>query len=303
MNLHRIEAFLAVAQSGKISRAATQLEVAQSVLSRHIAGLEAELGVRLFERTGRGVSMTEAGQHLAPRLRAALADMQRAAAEAAEVGGQPGGVVRVGMVPAAAQPLVGMLYRQVAQQHPRIRLQFVDGFSHALDERLASGDLDLAVINRFGRLDPQGEERLCVVDSLVIGPPGAFTADAPPVPFRQMAALPLVLASRPNGLRNALDQMCRRAGVQLRVEVEADSMLTMKDLVFRGGLYSVLPYQLVHEELAAGRVSCAPIVRPTVPRVLTLAMSSRQPASAAIRAVAHAIRQIVQAELVPTVWR
>ncbi|MCP6134086.1 LysR family transcriptional regulator, partial [Klebsiella pneumoniae] len=71
MNLHRIEAFLAVAQSGNISRAATQLEVAQSVLSRHIAGLEAELGVRLFERTGRGVSMTEAAQHLAPRLRAA----------------------------------------------------------------------------------------------------------------------------------------------------------------------------------------------------------------------------------------
>lgn len=303
MNLHRIEAFLAVAQGGSITRAATQLDVAQSVVSRHVAALEAQLGIRLFERTGRGVAMTEAAQLLAPRLRAALADMERAAAEAAELGGQPGGLVRMGLVPAAAQPLVGLLHQQLARQHPRIRLQFVDGFSHALDERLASGDLDLAVINRFGRLDPKGEERLCVVDSLLVGPIGALAQDAPALPFKRLAGLPLVLASRPNGLRTALDEICRRVGVQLQVAVEADSMLTMKGLVMHGGLYSVLPYQLVHEELAAGRMSAAGIVRPNVPRVLTLALSNRQAGSAAVRAVAQAVRGIVRESLVKTVWR
>ena len=303
MNLHRIEAFLAVAQGGSITRAATQLDVAQSVVSRHVAALEADLGIRLFERTGRGVAMTEAAQLLAPRLRAALADMQRAAAEAAELGGQPGGLVRMGLVPAAAQPLVGLLHQRLAQRHPRIRLQFVDGFSHALDERLASGDLDLAVINRFSRLDPKGEERLCVVDSLLVGPPGALAPDAPALPFKRLAGVPLVLASRPNGLRTALDEVCRRVGVQLQVAVEADSMLTMKGLVMHGGLYSVLPYQLVHEELAAGRLSAAGIVRPTVPRVLTLVLSHRQAGSAAVRAVAQAVREIVRDALVKTVWR
>lgn len=303
MNLHRIEAFLAVAQGGSITRAATQLDVAQSVVSRHVSALETDLGIRLFERTGRGVAMTEAAQLLAPRLRAALADMQRAAAEAAELGGQPGGLVRMGLVPAAAQPLVGLLHQRLAQRHPRIRLQFVDGFSHALDERLASGDLDLAVINRFGRLDPKGEERLCVVDSLLVGPPGALAPDAPALPFKRLAGVPLVLASRPNGLRTALDEVCRRVGVQLQVAVEADSMLTMKGLVMHGGLYSVLPYQLVHEELAAGRLSAAGIVRPTVPRVLTLVLSHRQAGSAAVRAVAQAVREIVRDALVKTVWR
>ena len=303
MNLHRIEAFLAVAQGGSITRAATQLDVAQSVVSRHVAALETDLGIRLFERTGRGVAMTEAAQLLAPRLRAALADMQRAAAEAAELGGQPGGLVRMGLVPAAAQPLVGLLHQRLAQRHPRIRLQFVDGFSHALDERLASGELDLAVINRFGRLDPKGEERLCVVDSLLVGPPGALAPDAPALPFKRLAGVPLVLASRPNGLRTALDEVCRRVGVQLQVAVEADSMLTMKGLVMHGGLYSVLPYQLVHEELAAGRLSAAGIVRPTVPRVLTLVLSHRQAGSAAVRAAAQAVREIVRDALVKTVWR
>ena len=303
MNLLRIEAFLAVAQGGSITRAATQLDVAQSVVSRHVAALETELGIRLFERTGRGVAMTEAAQLLAPRLRAALAEMERAAAEAAELGGQPGGLVRMGLVPAAAQPLVGLLHQRLAQRHPRIRLQFVDGFSHALDERLASGDLDLAVINRFGRVDPKGEERLCVVDSLLVGPPGALAQDAPALPFKRLAGLPLVLASRPNGLRTALDEVCRRVGVQLQVAVEADSMLTMKGLVMHGGLYSVLPYQLVHEELHAGRMSALGIVRPAVPRVLTLVLSHRQAGSAAVRAVAQAVREIVRESLVKTVWR
>ena len=69
MNLRRIEAFLTVAETRNISRAAAQLEVAQSVVSRHIAALEAELGCRLFERTGRGVALTPSAQQLAPRLR------------------------------------------------------------------------------------------------------------------------------------------------------------------------------------------------------------------------------------------
>lgn len=147
------------------------------------------------------------------------------------------------------------------------------------------------------------DERLCVVDSLLVGPPGAHAPDAPALPFKRLAGLPLVLASRPNGLRTALDEICRRVGVQLLVAVEADSMLTMKGLVMHGGLYSVLPCQLVHEEPAAGRMSAAGIVRPTVPRVLTLALSNRQAGSAAVRAVAQAVRGIVRESLVKTVWR
>lgn len=303
MNLRRIEAFLAVAETRNISRAATQLEVAQSVVSRHVAALEAELGYRLFERTGRGVAPTLAAQQLAPRWRAALQEMRNAIVEVAELADQPNGVVRVGVVPAAACPLVSLLYQRVAAGFPRVRLQFFEGFSNALEEQLSNGDLDLAVINRYGRSRHRGEERLCVVDSLVVGSAGAFATPRRDIAFKSLAALPLVLASRPNGLRVALDQVCRRAGVQLQVAVEADSLPTMKDLVQHGGLYTVLPHHLVHDELAAGSLTSSRLVRPAFPRTLSMAASSRHPGSAATRAVWREIRDVSETSLVHKVWR
>ena len=303
MNLRRIEAFLAVADAGSISRAAGQLDVAQSVVSRHIGALEQQLGTRLFARTGRGVVLTDAAQQLAPRLRAALDEMLRATQEAAELGDQPSGVVRIGLVPAATRPLVGLLHRRVAERFARIRLQFVDGFSNALEERLVEGELDLAVINRFSLATHRGEERLCVLASQVVGPAGAFAPEQTEIDFKQLAELPLVVASRPNGLRVALDQSSRQAEVKLKVVVEADSLLTMKDLVLQAGLYTVLPHHVVHEEVLAGRMSAARLVRPELPRVLSLVITAHHPATAATRAVAHEIRELVQRELVGTVWR
>jgi LysR family transcriptional regulator, nitrogen assimilation regulatory protein len=303
MNLRRIEAFLAVVDAGSISRAAVQLQVAQSVVSRHVGALEAELGLRLFARTGRGVVLTDAAQQLAPRLQAALGEMQRATQEAAERGDSPSGVVRIGLVPAATRPLVGRLHRRMAERYPRIRLQFVDGFSNALEERLVQGELDLAVINRFSLAPHRGEERLCVLASQVVGPAGVFAPGQLDIGFRQLAELPLVVASRPNGLRVALDQLCRHAEVQLNIVVEADSLLTMKDLVLQAGVYTVLPHHLVAEDVEAGRMSAVRLVRPELPRTLSLVVTAHHPASSAVRAVAHELRELVQRELVPTVWR
>lgn len=302
MNLRRIEAFLAVAEARSISRAAAQIEVAQSVVSRHIAALEAQLGCRLFERTGRGVALTQAAERLAPRLRAALEEMQRATIEAADIGDEPSGVVRLGVVPSAARPLVGMLHQRIAERHARIRLQFVEGFSNPLEEQLAEGQIDLAVVNRFGRVTRRGDETLCVIDSMVIGAPGAFRPGQE-ISFRQLAERPLVLAARPNALRVALDLPSKKAGVQLRVAVESDSLLIMKDLVVQAGLCTVLPRQAVHEELALGLLSAARLVKPTVPRTLSLIASVRRPGSAATRAVARELRDIVQHTLVRTAWR
>jgi DNA-binding transcriptional LysR family regulator len=303
MNLRRIEAFLSVAETGNVSRAAVQLEVAQSVISRHVAALEEELGSRLFERTGRGMALTSAGQHLAPRLRAALEAMQRAVHEAAELGEQPNGVVRMGVVPAATRPLVGLLYRRMNERFPLVRLQFVEGFSNEVEERLAGGSLDLAIVNRYNRVRRRGEETLCVVDSMVIGPPGAFPAAQPDLPFARLADYALVLASRPNALRVALDELCRRADVQLRVAVEADSLLTMKDLIIEGGLYTVLPRQLVHDELEAGSLSASRLVSPSLPRTLSLIVGTAHPASLATRTVLREIHDLIQSAPLREVWR
>lgn len=109
-----------------------------------------------------------------------------------------------------------MLHQRIAGRHPRIRLQFVEGFSKPLEEQMAAGQIDLAVVKRFGRVPRRGDEKLCAIDSMVIGAPGAFTP-VQEISFRRLADRPLVLAARPNALRVALDLPSTKAGVQLRV--------------------------------------------------------------------------------------
>lgn len=303
MNLNRIEAFLAVADNGNISRAAAQLGVAQSVLSRHVKGFEQEIGAPLFERTGRGVAMTAAAERLAPRLRAALLEMEQATAEAADASAQPGGVVRLGVVPSAVHPLVGMLYQRVHASLPRIQLQFTEGFSGMLDKEVATGALDLAVVHRYRRSLRPGDERLCEMATYVIGAPGSLRAIRGGIALRDLASLPLVLAPRPNVLRTELDERCREMGVRLRVPVESGSLLIMKDLISLSGFFTLLPRQAVRNELEHGSLQAVRLADPGMPRTLVLLSGAGRTASAAARAVAHEIRKLVQSPPVGDIWR
>ena len=302
MNLHQIQAFLTVAETGNISRAAALLDVAQSVVSRHIQALEAGIGCRLFERTGRGVALTDIAELLAPKLRAALDSMHAATAEAAEHSGKPRGVVRLGLVPAAARPLAGLLTRTLARSAPGIALQFVEGFSNPLEDMLANGGLDLAIVNRYGTGQRRGDVALCVVDSHVIGPPNTFSRSAATITLAELAALPLVLAARPNGLRVELDQICRRSGVVLDVKAESDSLLVMKDLLVQNAMFTLLPRQAVHEELRHGLLSAARLLEPDLPRRLCLLTGGREPRSLAVQATARAIKALVRRAEIRRIW-
>lgn len=291
LNLRRIEAFLAVMELRNISRAAAQISVAQSVISRHLCALETQLGCRLFERTGRGVVPTPAADLLAPPLQAAIAQMQRATQQAVDLGNQPSGVVRVGLVPVSVSTLVGPLQVRVSRALPQVQLKFVEGFSAPLEAKIAEGQLDLAVINRLGGGRRRGEERLYSLDTHVIGPRGAFR-DGQTLTFRQLAELPLVLTARPSGVRAVLDQLSRKAGVALRVASESDSPLISKELVLHAGLFTLGPREAVQSELDLGLLASARLVRPAVPRHLSLLASTLGPTSAATRAVARELRAI-----------
>jgi LysR family nitrogen assimilation transcriptional regulator len=291
LNLRRIEAFLAVMELRNISRAAAQISAAQSVVSRHLRALEAQLGCRLFERTGRGVVPTPAADRLAPPLRAAIWQMQQATQQAANVGNQPSGIVRVGLVPVVVRTLVGQLHMRVSRALPQVQLQFIEGFSAPLEAQVADGLVDLAVINRLGGVRRRGEERLYSLDTHVIGPAGAFR-QGQTLSFRQLADLPLVLAARPSGVRALLDQLAQKSGVTLRVASESDSAVISKELVLRAGLFTLAPCEAVQDELELGLLSSARLVRPGVPRHLSMLTSTLRPTSAATRAVARELRAI-----------
>ena len=117
--------FVSVAELGSLSRAATSLGIAQSALSRQISTLELTFGGRLFDRTGRGMQLTELGQSLLPRALALLLDAEAMTQEALDVMSAPRGVVNVGLVPSVSHPLSSQLYKRTQERFRAYGLGFL----------------------------------------------------------------------------------------------------------------------------------------------------------------------------------
>lgn len=292
MDLQTLRSFVLAAELGSLSRASAARGVAQSALSRQLAALEAEVGGRLFHRTGRGVTLTETGLGMLPRAQALLADAQAMVEEAHQVMQTPRGTVAIGLVPAWSHALVGRLVAWQREHFPGIRLQVQEGYSGEVEEWLAEGRIDVGVFNRY-RPVRRGQ-------SLVTSPMHLVArADArgvgPALKLRALAALPLALPTRPNALRMVLDELAQRAGVKLDVSLEANSSAAIKSAVLHGGLCSVLPLHGVAQECRLGLLRAVPIVEPTIRQSTLLDTTTHRPLAAAAREVWRALPALLAA--------
>lgn len=292
MNFKHLQSFLTVAEQGSLARAAAATDLAESLISRHISSLEATWGARLFERTGRGMALSEFGQRMLPQVRAAMDQIVRLEVIAKESAGVPTGTVQVGVLPSLATPLLPLLFADLRANSPEITLRAVEGFSGLLDEQLANGRLDLAVINRYGFSTRRGEEVLGSAETYLIGRKGGALASQKNMAFKALSAIPLVLPSVPNGLRTNLNQLARRHAVNLNIVMEVDSAGSMKDVTQSGHAYTLLPLMAVKEELAQGRLEAIPIVNPSIVRTIVLSVTRQRPLSLAARHVAARIRAL-----------
>lgn len=292
MNLKQLQSFVHVAEQGSLARAGAATDLAESLISRHVAALEAEWGDRLFERTGRGMALSEFGRRMLPEVRAALEQVGRLETVARDSAGVPTGTVHVGVLPSLAPQLLPLLFADLRAGAPGVTLHAAEGFSGNLDEQLASGRLDIAVINRYGPASARNEEVLGTADTWLIGKAGSPLLEEDSVPFKALAGVPLVLPSTPNGLRVTLDQLSRRHGIQLDIVMEVDSSGSMKDVALSGHAYTLLPLMAVKDELARGTLGAARVVKPGIRRTIALALTTQRPLSRAARHVASRIRAL-----------
>ena len=268
------------------------LDTTQSALSLQMAALERDCGERLFYRTGRGVALTELGTRLAPRARDLLRDAELLTLEMRSAAGVPFGEVTVGLLPSIAQTLVPLLFREVRDKLPNVRLRILEGSNGQLDEWLSGGRLDAALLYRYGKSTASNEETLSMIDSWLVGPKGDVLTSRTTVAFSQLHKLPLILPSLPNGLRVALDHQAQRKRIELTVAVEVDSIPIQKNLAAGGFGFGVLGLHAVTSELAAGTLQAARIVQPGIARAVTLATTTRHPGTLASRAVTAVIRRL-----------
>src|SRR5690606_26664713 len=128
MELRQLELFIGIAESGAYSRAAMRLSISQPILSRQIKALEDELGVALFHRTGRGVTLTEAGALLEQYARGLVETARSAATAVKAIGGAPSGPVVVGMPASISTVLSASRSGAFRRAYPGVAPQILAGY-------------------------------------------------------------------------------------------------------------------------------------------------------------------------------
>jgi DNA-binding transcriptional LysR family regulator len=252
MELRHLTYFVAVAEEGSFTRAATRLHVVQSGVSAAIKALEHELDAPLLERTSKRVALTDAGAALLPRARAAL-DAARAARDAVdEVRGGLRGTVRIGTLTAIGLVDLPALLGRFHRTHPAVTLQLTVSTrgSGGLVDALTDGRLDLALVSVPGRA-PAGvhlRQLLWHPMELVL-PAGHRLAERPVVRVEDLAGEPFVDFPVGYGNRTVVDRAFAAAGVQRHVSLEVVDLTTGAGFVRHGLGIAILPRFAVPDEV------------------------------------------------------
>ncbi len=252
LNFHHLRYFWAVAKDGNLTRAAKQLHVSQSALSTQIKQLEADLGQRLFQRTGRTLTLTEAG-HVALSYAEGIFSSGNELIEVLRGGRlEERQILRIGAVATASRNFQENFIRPLLGRDD-VDLVLVSGSLPELLSRLRVHSLDLVLCNQrvhASTSDPWRCRRIARQPVSLVGRPSTR-------PFRfpdDLAHVPLLLPGRDNETRLAFDLRCEQLGIRPRVRAEVDDMALLRLLARDSDSVALMPTVVAQDELSTGRL-------------------------------------------------
>ncbi|MBB5787579.1 LysR family transcriptional regulator [Jiangella mangrovi] len=292
LDLTRLRVLVAVAREGSVTAAADALHYAQPSVSHHLARLEAEAGVPLTQRAGRGIRLTEAGLLLARRAEEILGQVEAAEAELSAHAGLRTGRVRLAAFPSALATLVPAAAARFAAAHPDVELALTEAEPPAALTALRTGDVDIAIIFAHGPLEQRGvtvepllTEPLYLVTPIDDGVSGAAAGLAAYADARWIAGC--------ERCRAHLVESCERAGFTPSIAFETDDYVAVQSLVAAGLGVSTLPGLALTANRHPG-VRADPL--PGDRRTVAVATYGRAPAPLPVQAFLTELREVAVLE-------
>ncbi|QJQ94471.1 MULTISPECIES: LysR family transcriptional regulator [Halomonadaceae] len=263
LNSRRLRyAFEAMTQ-GSIRRAADQLDIEPSVISRQIARLEAELGVRLLERHGRGVRATEAGELLLDFHRERQAAEAALLSDLAELDNLSRGTLRLAISEGYSATLMSEVVNDFSQCHPQLHLEVSIASVNQVVSRVLEGDAHLGLAYS-PRLLPgvksiaSARQPVCAV----MHPDHPLTRLTPPLSLDDLLHYPLGLISQGYGLRQLVDTVEILDKRHFTPSLVSNSLATLKQYVTAGHAVTFMPEVALSHELARGQLVALAIAHP-----------------------------------------
>lgn len=255
MEVHQLRYFCAVAETGSFTRAAEREQVAQPSLSQQIMKLEEELGVRLFDRLGRAVRLTDLGQLFLPRARAILNQMRAAKQEVAEKQSTVAGPVCIGVIPTIAPYFLPARIAMFSRKYPQATITVVEDVTVRLLDRLRAGLVDLAIMALPARghdleCFPLRTERL-----FAMLPKGHCLAGRRSILMKELRDQPFLLLRDDHCFRDTAIEVCKRARVLPQIVFESGQFSSILGMVAAGLGISIVP-----EMALEGRSDCCSVL-------------------------------------------
>ena len=303
MDLKQLEYFVRVADLGSFTRASVALDIAQPALSRQVRQLEVELRQTLLVRNGRGATPTEAGKLLLEHSRGILHQVQRAREELGRVRGALAGRVAIGLPTSLARVLTVPLTRQFRAQMPDASISISESLSTILQDGLINGRLDVAVLYNAQPAEeidllPLTEEELVFVTARTPG----LAEDPPPGPIalKTLAAMPLVIPSRPNAIRMHVEAAMAVIGTRPNIALEIDGVSAILDLVADGAGSALLSRNAVTSSIKPSAFSVRAVSDPPLRTRLSIATSALRPTTLTQKATMTLLSKMI-CDLIPPV--
>lgn len=252
-----LEYFLRVAELGSINKAATNLQLSQSALSRHIAALEREMASQLFTRSQGGVSLTDSGKLLATRARPLL---HQYALLKDQVGEAATGQLAFGIPPSWHHVLTSPFVERILAQLPGVSLRVHEGVSNLLRDFLFAGQLDLCIAPFTSTLSAGYRQTALVREPLVlVASAKVGLRSEEPQPISVLDGLPLVQPGRQNIIRAQIESNLLRRGMSCRIAVETDTLRLCMELAGKGVGQTVVPACALYQHGLGDAICWAPL--------------------------------------------
>ncbi|MEM5385581.1 Uncharacterized HTH-type transcriptional regulator YfeR [Paraburkholderia piptadeniae] len=290
VTLRQLRVFIEVARLQSFSRAGSEIGLTQSAVSRCVRELEAEIGLKLIDRTTREVQLTDVGGNLVASVSRLLGDLDDALREIREIGEQRRGRVMVAASPTIACRLMPPIVAACGKQYPFITLGLRDDVQSDVVRKVKSGEVDFGVIIGPVSADDLIAEALMTDSFCLVSRDDHPLAGRSEVAWRELEGERLVLLDHASGSRPIIDAALEEYGVSANVVQELGHPSTVYGLVQEGIGVSVLPWLAM--PLPAGSSLVTRALVPRAERTVELVRRRDRSLSPAADAVWNLIHQV-----------
>ncbi len=266
MDPDSLKAFLAVANCQSFSLAAEVLHLTQPAVSKRIAALESHLNQNLFDRLGRDIRLTEAGEKLLPKAQSIILSIEETERSIRELSGEISGILRVATSHHIGLHHLPPVLREFAYRHRKVNLQFEFLDSEQAHERVNRGDCELAVVTLAPKLEPPLNGECVWSDPLAfmvakdhpltrsaVNPmDGVYSASLPganAVNLKLLASNPAILPDLNTYTGRLVKRCFDENNLKLSLSMTTNYLETIKMMVSVGLGWSVLPRTMLDDQL------------------------------------------------------